>query len=203
MPLCYVCPNVPDIQAGKFKDLPWEETPCGKCHWTGNVPHNKGCTHISFDLMITNCKEKENSMDDAETPDETTPEQDTDKIDLPDLENDGVLPDAPDHAILVKHEKEIEIPSLAGLSQKRSLAFIDFFGEWLRLSPIKRDIIAKRISEPAITSHDIAISLGVTEQHVCDTIKEMRSSGKLVPAGSVRIRGNKKRKAATEKTAAA
>jgi hypothetical protein len=118
-------------------------------------------------------------------------------------EHEGLRPYVPEHGAGVMIESDITIPSLAGLSQKRSQAFIDFFSEWLRMSPLRRDIIARRISDPSITNKEIADELGVTDQHVGGTVNQIATAGKLIPVGSMRMPRNKKRKAATENTAAA
>lgn len=161
MPLCTACEEVADIQAGKFRDIPFDQTPCGKCHWTGTVQHNKGATHISFELLALNAFEKtiETEADDDDA--EPVPDAD-DPPEVPtDPDDPGILPDRPDHAVLIHPERD-ELEPFVEISDRAAESFRDFFSEWLRLTPLCQQIIAVRLAEPDLKNNEIAARLDTT-----------------------------------------
>ena len=49
MPECHKCPHADHLD--RFAHLPYEKTPCYRCHWTGDQINHHGRTHISIDAM--------------------------------------------------------------------------------------------------------------------------------------------------------
>jgi hypothetical protein len=169
MPLCTACDVVADIEAGKFKDVPFEKTPCAKCHFTGTVQHNHGHSHVSFESFISN------SIDTAAPdPDEDDAEAAPDTDDPPEVPTDpddaGILPDRPDHAVLIHPESDEPAPFVE-ISDRAAESFRDFFSEWLRLTPLCQQIIAVRLAEPDLKNNEIAARLDTTPQHVSQFLR--------------------------------
>jgi hypothetical protein len=176
MPLCTACKEAANVQAGKYRDVPFDQTPCGKCHWTGTVQHNKGQSHISFEVFIsglTDTAAPRPDTDDTEAAlnKDDPPEDDTDPDDA------GILPDCPDHAALVAVGESDEDPLYKSVPPEVVEAFRDFFGRWLRMTPCSQRIIATRITEPFLKNTEIAARVEVTTACVSQVLIDAGSRG--------------------------
>ncbi len=196
MPLCTACDVVADIEAGKFKDVPFEETPCSKCHFTGTVQHNKGQSHISFEGFISNSIDTAAPDPDADDADDTEAVPDVD--DPPEVPTDpddaGILPDRPDPAVLVAAGGHDEDPLSQSVPAEVIDAFRDFFGRWLRMTDCSQRIIAMRITEPFLKNKEIAARVEVTEACVSQVLIDAGSRGG--PLTVLIMRKNRRRRPA-------
>lgn len=48
MPECHKCPHAPDVRAGKYRGVPFEQTPCHPCRLSEDLS-NHGRSHVSMD----------------------------------------------------------------------------------------------------------------------------------------------------------
>ena len=146
MPICTDCHH-DGKQPGTFK-----ASPCAKCHFTGDLPKNKGASHVSIDNLVLPEGDQDYAvhalMEATETPEE------------------------------VQQGLELAAQAFSEETPERGVMMRDFMAVWLRMTPQNRDAIAALLTGGDIAS--VARERGVSFQAVHSAVLRAKAQSETL-----------------------
>lgn len=132
MPICTDCEHDGE-QCGRF-----EASHCAKCHFTGDLPKNKGASHVSIDELYLPEGDQDYALhaicEATETPEE------------------------------MKQGLELAAQAFQSETPERGEMMLDFLAVWLRMRPQTRDAVAELLIGGRL--REVAQQRGVSVQAV-------------------------------------